>query len=152
MAALTADTMLVTSPRGGHSYPIANGTTLYAGHLAFAVRASSGIVGFADTDQYRLLGIVQKGGTGVAALTVEASVDESGLTLHRATVTGAASAADVGKKVFASGNDPRTVSLTPTANVGAIGRLTRWHTGTTCDYELFTPAEFEAMEATLVND
>lgn len=78
---------------------------------------------------------------GTTALDVEAAVDISGIILKGVTVAGS-SASQVGNRVYAS--DENTFTVTATPGAAAIGWVSRFVTGTTCDVHLFTPGEYRA--------
>lgn len=73
-------------------------------------------------------------------------VDESGVVLERVAVTGASAVTDIGKLVYAADDDLEAMTLTAGVSVGAVGRVIRWYSSTTCDVRLFTPEEYRARE------
>ncbi len=82
---------------------------------------------------------------GNTAGTVRVVVDDSGLRFNEVPVTGAATLANEYDLVF--GTDHETLTLTPTAGGQAIGYVKKYHTGTTCDVQLFSGPEVRALEA-----
>ena len=81
----------------------------------------------------------------------ECPVDESGTILEGVTVAGAVPALQGGATgkpgvpVYAT--DENTFTVTATSNVGAIGELVRCTVAGTGDVRLYTPQEYNALEA-----
>lgn len=148
MAALSADATVQSRPRGQNSYVVTTSTVHYVGALVCVDRSTGKSVVPADTANFRFKGICTKAATGDG--TVEVPVDEGGRILERVSVASVSSIADVGDKVYLVNDNPATLTHVATSNIGAIGYIVRWHTSTTCDVQLFSAAEFEAMEATAV--
>lgn len=133
------------SPTGTESYVITNTSVIFAGALVGIDQSTGLLVKWADTANFRFLGVAVRGATGLTAGTppVEAEVNTSGVTLERVTATGLDATADVGDLVHATDDD--TLTLTAGANTSAIGRVVRFHGGTSGDVKLFTPDEYRAL-------
>jgi hypothetical protein len=146
--ALSANRFYKTKPRGAFANPLAikaaNGVTLYAG--ALVVSRADGYANIsADAAGDKFEGIVLRKVTGDTSATPnpEAEIDASGPTLEAVSVTGAAAQSDVNSLVYLTSDD--TLTLSATTNLKAVGRVTRWYSGTTCDVKLFTPEEHAAL-------
>ena len=168
MTALAQATRLRTRDRGFNSYDLTAGVTVFFGGLVGVVTAGTldPWDGVTATDEFRGIasGSVSKN-TGPDATAArpnlpfegvdanktgtygEASfvtVDERGMTLEKYTVA-SSTQASVGEFVF-SGTDNPNDDLTVTPTVAqAVGHCVRFWSGTTCDVQLFTPAEHLAL-------
>lgn len=148
MADLTANKLYGTKSRGGYAslqaYQVTNAYQIYAGAL-ITVLASGRAGTFADLATTKFKGVAMRsvlGNTGATPIP-EVEVDCSGLTLEKVSVATVASIADNHKLVFMSDN--QTLTLTAATNMKAIGVITRYYSGTTCDVKLFTDAEHDAL-------
>ena len=149
MANLTVDRMYLTKPRGTitetNSYIVTNALQLFAGGFT-GISTSTGLaIKWADTANFQFLGIALAGATGNTSATpkVEVIVDESGLTLQQVSVTGVTDQTSVGTKVYAT--DDNVLTTTATVNVGTIGIITRYYTGSTVDVRLFSAEEIRTL-------
>ncbi len=133
------------SSRGVEQAQAEDAVVFYAGGLVGVDLADGLIKKWDDVATYRLMGLVLEGVTGdtSASPPVEIRMNTSGPVIERVSVTGAASQGDNGELVYAT--DDNTYTLTPTANVNAVGRVARYHSGTTCDVKLFTPDEYRGL-------
>lgn len=134
----------------GRSYPLTDALQVYGGSL-LALASTGYLVKWADTAGLKFIGpsyvraLGDTSATGVGGLGVEASVDVRGGIYRRVTVTGASAITDHhNAKVYCSTDNIDDATLTPTVNVGAIGEVVRWHSGTTCDIKLYTPEQYAA--------
>lgn len=147
-------------PNAINSYPVRSGMTIYYGALVGLstvgvtdgrlVNWSSGsgalrFCGIAQPTQQISAGSGTAGSaTGNAAGTVECPVYEGGAILENVSVTGLSANQNVGDPVYAS--DENTFTLTATSNVGAVGVISRFITGTSGDIQLYSKQEYNAME------
>ena len=156
--ALTADVQISTAGADTLAYPVLSGATIYAGGVvavgtpthptagrrgrAFAWTGAAGerIVGLSISGGVNNAGVV-----GIVAETVEVSVTPLGQVAKRITVTGVTTLAGVGEPVFAADDDIQTVTLTRPARGVAIGKVTRYYTGSICDVYLYSHAELDAI-------
>lgn len=148
MATRTSDFNYVDSPRVSNAYE-ATTDTYYKGS-GVALRPSTGLVVLWDgTSGDKWLGpsVSQREADETLTPGKMVEVDERGVILKRVAVAGASAITDVGDLVYASDDDLEG-SLTKTASVsvGAIGRIVRWYSSTTCDVRLFTPEEYDFRE------
>lgn len=81
--------------------------------------------------------------TGAADGSVVGSVDGRGKILTKVTVTGAAAQTDLYKTVYKSTDNPAEFTLT--SGGAPLGRISKWHSSTTCDVELFANQVTEAI-------
>jgi len=138
--------------RGGgikrNSYPVETSEQIYYGAIVGLDRNTGRIQNLDENSNLLdFIGVAipeNNSVTGISAGTVECPVDESGLILEQVSVTGVAAQGSVGELVYAT--DENTFTLTATSNRGAIGRVVRWYSGTTCDVELHTPMSYRAQE------
>lgn len=160
LTALVRYNMRERNPLAINSYPIRNGVKIYHGALVgiSTIGVTDGrVVNWSDSSgALQFLGLamltqqVSAGSgtsgeaTGDANGTVECPVMESGPILEQISVAGASAEQNVGDPVYATDED--TFTLTPTSNVGAVGRVTRYHSGTTCDVQLFSSQEYRALQ------
>lgn len=143
--ALTADSFPETVARGVGSIIALNGTTIYAGALV-AIDANGFATNWADTSGFVGLAgtaLAQAIGDTSASPNVEVSLNTSGPIYAKVAVTGSTGQTDVGAKCYAT--DENTFNLSASTNVYAVGIVTRYYSGTTCDVRLFTPAEYVAQ-------
>ncbi len=145
MAALTTDVVRSSHNRGIFSGVGQATSVFFAGGFVGLDNADGLVKEWADTATFRWLGVVtKKADTNVTSpITPEVNVNTSGIILERITVAGVGAQSEVGELVFASNDNDLT--LTPTANTKAIGRVQRFHSGTIVDVILFTPSEYEGL-------
>lgn len=151
MANRTADYNYVDRLRNQHALPLTDALTIYKGSLMALSPSTGYAVKWADTAGLRWMGPATTGevgdtsATGQRGLGTEAEIDVRGVILQRVPVTGASAITDVGKPVYCgTDNAESDLTLTPTVNVGAIGRILNWYSSTTCDVVLRTPEEYMA--------
>jgi len=160
MTALAATTPnLKSAPRGRGSYIVTNSTTVYP-QGGVGVTTAGRLSPWADTAGLLWKGICMGGttrnssanaggkvtGDTSASPPYEADVDETGRRLLAVPVAGASAQANVDDLVFCSTDNLLTdLSLTPTVNVGPIGRIRRFNSATSFDVELFTPNEYQTQ-------
>ena len=136
-------------------YKVKNATTLYPGTL---LELASGYVQPLQTAAAVALGVMApttainpnapESGSGITGNTSGTPVPEVDVFLGRVwleqvAVTGASAITDVGSLVYgdvANTAGDHVLTKTSTSNSAAVGRITRWYTGTTCDVELFGSA------------
>lgn len=139
---------------GQNSYIVKNSTVIYPGALV-GIDPNSGYLQNwqQSSGTLRFTGLAMANPTGTAtSITgstsasppVECAVNESGVILEAIAVTGAVQTS-VGKPVFAT--DENTFTMTQTTNVGAVGFLKRFVSASNCDVQLWTPAEYNALES-----
>lgn len=141
--ALTEDTGLefADSARSSETqaYILVNTTVVFAGSYVGIVDASGLVESLSDSVGFEPLGFATEGATGdttTAGDETQIPVKTGGGVGKDFTVIGAGSDADVGELVFAT--DDNTFTLTPTANIPAIGVVDRHITGTTVDVKFFS--------------
>jgi hypothetical protein len=135
---------LKATARGLVAHAVKNATTISPNQLT-GLDANGDLVPWANTATLRWAGLSKVGqesggavvGTGAAGPKM--LVDESG-PIITAAVTGVTAATDKGKEVY--GTSATALTLTPTANVGAIGTIVQRISGTTCRVQLATPMEY----------
>lgn len=156
--ALSADANIRTRVRDIQFYKLKNGVTVYKNSL-IVVDASTGYADkAADSANLVFKGLAIEGAVGdtSASEVPTVGVDESGVVMGSVTVTGASAITDQNKKVYIASDDPNALTLTPTTNMRAVGRIARWISGTTCDVKLFEPEEYAsqlvAADVTLLTD
>lgn len=144
------------NPEMINSYPVRSGQTIYYGALVgiSTVGVTDGRVvkWSSGSGALRFLGIAIPRGTrdnpesvtGNAGGTVVCEVYEGGTILENVPVTGATSQQVVNDPVYAS--DDNTFSLTPTSNVGAVGRVARYRSSGYADVQLYSAMEYLAMQ------
>lgn len=144
------------APEMINSYPVRNGMTIYYGALVgiSTVGVTDGrLVNWADTSgDLRFVGIAIPRGTrnlpesvlGDTNGTIKCEVYEGGATLENVAVAGATHQRSLGDPVYASDNG--TFTLTPTSNVGAVGRVARYISSGQADVQLFSSMEYMANE------
>lgn len=146
MAALTADLISETKPRGGrNSYVVKNGVQIFAGSLV-NIDADGFMDKHADTTAHRFIGIALEGATGntSASPPVEIRVDESGTTLRSVTVASAVQAS-VNSLVHCTTDNPADMTMSAGSHIKAVGIVTRYISAGVADVELLTPAEHQAI-------
>tara|TARA_R100000808_G_scaffold9782_1_gene26541 strand:- start:3383 stop:3820 length:438 start_codon:yes stop_codon:yes gene_type:complete len=143
--ALSADVIYETASPIVQAVPALNGDICYAGAL-IAIDGDGYAAPWADTAGYVFAGLAMRQVTGdtSASPVPECEINTSGPILKKVAVTGSTGQTDVGVLVFATDDNSLELGLTPT-NVKAVGRVSRWYSGTTCDVQLFTPAEYLAL-------
>lgn len=136
-------------------YKVKNGVTVYPWTL---VELSGGYVQALQTAAAVALGIMLPttasnpnspvAGSGITGDTSASPVPEADIFtgrvwLEQVAVTGAAAITDVGSLVYGdvvNAQADHVLTLTSLNNSAAVGRVTRWYSGTTCDVELFGSA------------
>jgi hypothetical protein len=152
--------MRPVNPIAINSYPVRSGMTIYYGALVgiSTVGVTDGrlvnwssasgalrFCGIAQPTQQVSAGSGTSGQvTGNAAGTIECPVSEGGIILENVSVTGLSANQNVGDPVFAT--DENTFTLTQTSNVGAVGVISRYITGTRGDIQLYSKMEYNANE------
>lgn len=160
MANRTADWKHIkTRGRGNsakHNGPIADGVTLYR-HSLVGINAAGYVDKWANTAGHQFLGLLDDGyersgpATGIVGNTSdnripEAYTDTGGQTLLGVTVTGATQAGVNGPVYCATDNPEEDLTTSATANVKAVGWLSRYGGSTSdCDVTLYTPEEHLAL-------
>lgn len=136
---------------GYNSYPVRSGVTIYHGALVglSTVGVTDGrLVNWSSgSGALRFIGLAIPNSptvVGNAAGSVECPVLEGGVILEDVSVTGAESAQNVGDPVYAS--DENTFTLSATSNVGAVGVVDRYKSGTSCDVRLYSRMEYNALQ------
>lgn len=135
-----------------HRYVVKTSTVVYSKSLV-GINSDGDLVPWADTAGFRFIGLVDgPSATGNDAATppVHAIVDDHGATLVGVDVTGVNDRDDIGVLVYGTSDNPTDLTLTPTTNVKAIGRLKDWRSNSDMDVALFTP--HEAANQSLVSD
>lgn len=77
--------------------------------------------------------------TGAAAATPrpEGVLDIGGGVVKEVTVTGASALSDVGTEVYLTGDNLADLTISATTTTPAVGLISRYHSGTTCDVLLY---------------
>ena len=147
MADLAASTVHKTQPRAGrHSFPIANGVTVYEGQL---VGIEGGYANhWADGANDIFAGILLRGddpntdgtllGDTTASPIPEATVDTSGVTLMHLSIGGTATQAKVGDYVYCGTSNVTDMTLNSSGRTHPIGIMTRYRSATDVDVTLFS--------------
>lgn len=139
---------------GQNSYVVKNLQKIYHGALV-GIEPGQGMLQnwtSASATVLRFLGVAMPKANSVTGnvlgITTEAQVEcpvnESGIVLEDVTVAGATQD-DVGDPVYAT--DENTFTMSATSNVGAVGRLVRFTSAGKGDVQLFTPAQYLALES-----
>jgi len=81
-------------------------------------------------------------GSTSASPVPEGVLDIGGGVVKEVTVTGATSAVKVGSEVHLTGDNLSDLTLTSTTTTPAVGLITRWYSGTTCDVLLYPLSRF----------
>lgn len=140
MAALTAAQNLASRPRAGrHSFVVTSGSTVYAGTFVGTV-ATGGLSSYDNVGTTRFCGIALE--TVVGDGTKQCRVNTEGVTITT-TVTGVSDLTSVNSLVYCQTNNPADCTVSA-ATSPAIGFITRWISGTTCEVQLFSIFEAEA--------
>lgn len=155
MADLAANVIHKTQPRAGrHSFPVANGVTVYAGQL---VGIEGGYANhWADGANDVFGGILLRGddpnhdgtllGDTSASPIPEVTIDCSGVTLmHLDSVGGTPTQAKVGDLVYCGTSNTDDITLDSSGRNHPIGWLSRYRSATDVDVTLFTPEEMLAQ-------
>jgi len=139
-------------PSTQQSFRITNGATLSVGQYASIASASGNLETAADTAGDVPIGFVvgfdppdEADGTVIgtaAAPFPEAIVDLQETIVADLSVTGVTGQVDKGKEVYVTG--PDTFTLTPTANIKAVGKIVKFHTGTIVDVLFYSMATIAA--------
>jgi hypothetical protein len=137
---------------GMNSYVVKNLSKIYHGALVGAEPGQGMLQNWTSASAVllRFLGLAMPKTDSVTGVVlgvnpqIECPVNESGVILEDITVAGSTQD-DVGDPVYAT--DENTFSMTPTSNVGAVGRLVRFTTAGKGDVQLFTPAQYLALES-----
>jgi hypothetical protein len=126
------------------AYVVANGSTVYPGGLV-AVNAAGFLIPYATAVGVRAVGIMNDGEakTGNAAGDVLASVDVGGVLLEQVTVTGVTGQGDVNSDVYGVSDNVNDLTLTA-GTKGAVGMITRFYSGTSCDVWLYAASQIAA--------
>jgi hypothetical protein len=142
--ALTADTLPETAEREVLAGIVLNAQVIFAGALC-GVDGNGFVANWADTTGFVFAGTALEPATGdtAASPAVEIKLNCSGPVYKKVPVTGSTGQTDCGALVFAT--DENTFDLSTTTNVKAVGTVTRYYSGTTCDVRLFTPSEYQAL-------
>lgn len=142
--ALSADVIYETASPIIQAVPAVNADVCYAGAL-IGITAAGYAAPWADVAATVFAGLSMRQVTGdtAASPVPECEINTSGTILKKVAVTAAAGQGDVGALCYAT--DDNTLDLGATTNVNAVGRVSRWYSGTTCDVQLFTPAEYLAL-------
>lgn len=142
--ALSADSFPETAARGVEAVIVLNAQTIYAGALV-GINSAGFAANWDDTAGFVFGGtaLAQATGDTSASPNVEIQLNTSGPIYAKVAVTGSTGQTDVGALCYAS--DENTFDLSATTNVKAVGIVTRYYSGTTCDVRLFTPAEYQAL-------
>jgi hypothetical protein len=124
-------------------YVVNNGSVIYPGALV-ALNAAGFLIPYAGQSVgVRVLGIANDGDTktGTAAGDVSASVDVAGVLLEQITVTGVTGQTDLGLPVYGLTDNVNDLTITQVPTQGAVGMITRFHSGTTVDVWLFEASQ-----------
>jgi len=143
--ALSADTFYETTVTDVNAFPLTNAVTCYAGSLIGIDDSTGYAVLWADTANYIFAGIALREATGdtSASPVVNVNVNCGGLILKKVAVTGTSAITHVGDKVYAT--DDNTFDVSATSNVQEIGIITHWYSGTTCDVQLYSLAQYQGV-------
>lgn len=152
--------MRLRNPNDVNSFKVRSGMTIYYGALVgistigvtdgrlvnWAVTSGAlRFVGIAQPTQQVSAGSGTSGQvTGNAAGTNECPVNTGGADLEKIAIAAATTEQVVGDPVFAS--DENTFTLTQTANVGAVGVITRFWSSGIVDVRLYSQMEYNANE------
>ena len=143
--ALSADQFYETSDPQTIAFQLTNSQVIFAGAL-IGIDTSTGLaVEWFDTANFIFAGIALRGATGdtTASPVVDVDVNCGGMLLKKIPVTGVTAITNVGDLVFAS--DDNTFDVAATSNVAEVGIITRFYSGTTCDVQLFSLAQYQGM-------
>lgn len=143
--ALSADQFYETSDPQTIAFQLTNSQVVFAGAL-IGIDTSTGLaVEWFDTANFIFAGIALRGATGdtTASPVVDVDVNCGGMLLKKIPVTGVTALTNVGDLVFAS--DDNTFDVAATSNVAEVGIITRFYSGTTCDVQLFSLAQYQGM-------
>lgn len=144
---------LDTRVRGGDSYPIADGVTVYHGALigaeaGFANHWAGGVndvfLGLVDGGDDRLRAGALTGETDDTP-DPEVRINTSGLVIRElASVGGTPTQAKVGNQVYCTTSNTDDMTLDPagTGIIHPIGYMTKFRSATNVDVKLFTPEEY----------
>lgn len=136
------------------SFRIADTVVLQVGGYAALANASGDAIPVADVAGNTPLGFVvgidspqseidgQATGDTSAAKPPEAIIEMDGNITNQIAVVGVTAQSDVGDLVYATGTN--TFTLTATTNIPAVGRVVRFHSGTSVDVLFF---DYETMNA-----
>ena len=143
--ALSADHFYETSSPVTIAFPLTNGVTCYAGSLMGIDDSTGYAVLWADTANYIFAGLALRGATGdtSASPVVDVELNCEGMLLKKVSVTGVTAITNVGDKCYAS--DDNTFDVSATSNVQEVGIITRWYSGTTCDVQLYSLAQYQGI-------
>ena len=143
--ALSADQFYETSDPQTIAFQLTNSQVIFAGAL-IGIDTTTGLaVEWFDTANFIFAGIALRGVTGdtTASPGVDVDVNCGGMLLKKIPVTGVTAITNVGDLVFAS--DDNTFDVAATSNVAEVGIITRFYSGTTCDVQLFSLAQYQGM-------
>lgn len=136
------------------SFRIADTITLQIGGYAALASATGDAVAVSDTAGHIPLGLVtgfdspnaESDGQAVGATSAddppEAVIAMDGGISRKVAVVGVTAQGNVGELVYATATN--TFTLTATTNIPAVGRIVRFHSGTSVDVLFF---DFETMNA-----
>lgn len=122
---------------------IANSSVTYPGGL-IATNAAGLAIPYASATGVRVAGICvdAEAKTGDGS-TVECSVKVDGTLVEQVTVTGVTGQADVNSEVYGVTDNLNDLTLTAGLK-GAVGMITRYHSGTTCDVWIYPASSISA--------
>lgn len=145
MAALTNDLVRATRDRKSMKMRATDAVQFFAGSLVGVLTTTGLAVKWADTLNFKFLGVAKDGVTGDTASNEppEVSIDTKGELLEDISVTGVSDITKQGALVFATSDNDFT--LTVGTNVKAVGVLIRHKAGAVGDVLLFTPTEHQAL-------
>ena len=83
--------------------------------------------------------------TGDISEDVRAQFNNGGLTLEGVAISGLVQD-NVGDAVYADGDDPRTLTLSPTSNVQEVGFVERFISAGVGDVKLYSEQEYRAKQ------
>jgi len=143
--ALSADVFYETTVTDVNSFPLTNSQVIYAGALVGIDQSTGYAVEWFDTANFIFAGVALKSATGdtTASPVVEVNVNCGGLILKKVSVTGSSAITNLGDKCYA--DDDATFNVSATSNVQEVGLITRWYSGTTCDVQLYSMAEYQGI-------
>ena len=143
--ALSADQFYETSDPQTIAFQLTNAQVIFAGALIGSDTTTGLAVEWFDTANFIFAGIALRGVTGdtTASPVVDVDVNCGGMLLKKIPVTGVTAITNVGDLVYAS--DDNTFDVAATSNVAEVGIITRFYSGTTCDVQLFSLAQYQGM-------
>ncbi|MCB0384075.1 MAG: hypothetical protein KDD43_01685 [Bdellovibrionales bacterium] len=148
MSALSANTLRSTYGKGPTRFTVKSGSTIYVGSLVGIEAATGHIKPFVTGAGIQFVGMALEKVVGDGSL--DCLVDTEGFNLSKVSVTGVSAITDIGSPVYASNDNDLTLTR-PDANTDAVGYVSDWDTGSTCDVRIFSAHEIEVMAAGLTN-